>query len=408
LEVAEALATVLEHVGPLPAGAEPLSAALIGRLLATDVCADRDSPPFAKSLRDGYAVRAIDATDSRVLPVIEEIAAGVIPKKAIGSGEAARIFTGAPMPNGADAVVMQEDAEAVGDGVRVVQTGVRPGQWVFPRGAEMRAGDTMLAAGTRLNAAAIGLLASVGMASVPVIPRPRVSIIATGDELVSVQAVPGPGQIRNSNGPMLAAQAAPLAAVADLGIVRDSEAAMKAAIGEALATSEVVLLAGGVSAGKFDLVPGVLERLGVAAHFHKVRMKPGKPLLFGTKDGVLVFGLPGNPASAWVCFELFVRPALRRLAGETIVGPPRRRLPLAEAIAEANDRPTFRPARLEAGENGLRVRPLPWAGAPDLRGIALADALIVLPAGESRLDPEMQTEVILIGDPVEIVEGIQS
>jgi molybdopterin molybdotransferase len=276
---------------------------------------------------------------------------------------------------------------------------------VFPRGAEMRAGDTVLAAGTRLNAAAIGLLASVGIAQVPVIPRPRVSIIATGDELVAVHAVPGPGQIRNSNGPMLAAQAAPLAAVADLGIVRDSEAAMKAAIGEALATSDVVLLAGGVSAGKFDLVPGVLERLGVAAHFHKVRMKPGKPLLFGTKDGVLVFGLPGNPVSAWVCFELFVRPALRRLAGEAVAGPPRRRLPLAEAIAEANDRPTFRPARLETG---LRVRPLPWAGAPDLRGIAPADALILLPAGESRLDPEMEVEVILIGEAVEIVEGIQS
>ncbi|HEY2908760.1 MAG TPA: gephyrin-like molybdotransferase Glp, partial [Gemmataceae bacterium] len=305
LEVAEALAAVLERVEPLKAGLEPLSAALVHRILAADVHADRDSPPFAKSLRDGYAIRAADAADSRVLPIVEEIAAGAMPKKAIGAGEAARIFTGAPMPDGADAVVMQEDAEAVGAGVRVLQNAVRPGQWVFPRGAEMRAGETVLAAGTRLNAAAIGLLAGIGLAQVPVIPRPRVTILATGDELVPVNAAPGPGQIRNSNGPMLAAQAAPLAAVADLGIVRDSEDAMRAAIGKVLATSDVVILAGGVSAGKFDLVPGVLERLGVAAHFHKVRMKPGKPLLFGTKDGVLVFGLPGNPVSAWVCFELF-------------------------------------------------------------------------------------------------------
>jgi len=394
LEVVEALAIVLERVGSLAAGAEPLSAALVGRLLAEDVRADRDSPPFAKSLRDGYAIRAADIAEQRVLPVIEEIAAGVMPKRGIGAGEAARIFTGAPMPDGADAVVMQEDTEVVGDGVRILQTDVRPGQWVFPRGAEMRAGDTALAAGARLNAAAIGLLTSIGMAQVSVSPRPRVAILATGDELVPVHAAPGPGQIRNSNGPMLAAQATSIAAVADLGIVRDSEDAMNAAIGSALATSDVVLLAGGVSAGKFDLVPGVLAQLGVTAHFHKVRMKPGKPLLFGTKDGVLVFGLPGNPVSAWVCFELFVRPALRKLAGEASIGPPRRRLALAEAIAEANDRPTYRPARLEAG---LRVRPLPWAGAPDLRGIAPADALIALPAGESRLDPGMEVEVIAVG-----------
>ena len=171
-----------------------------------------------------------------------------------------------------------------------------------------------------------------------------------------------------------------------------SESDMIDIIGTVLTQSDVVLLAGGVSAGKFDLVPGVLERLGVKAHFHKVRMKPGKPLLFGTFNDTLVFGLPGNPVSAFVCFELFVRPALRKMAGEAAVGVQTVSLPLSEAIAEVNDRPTYRPAKVENGA----IRPLPWAGAPDLRAMATADALLVLPAGESRLDRGMPANAILL------------
>jgi molybdopterin molybdotransferase len=391
LEVAEALSLVLKHARPLRPTTAPLSPTLLEQFLANDVRADRDSPPFDKSLRDGFAVRSSDCTIARELRLVEEIAAGTIPRKSISAGECARIFTGAPMPEGADAVVMQEDTEPAGDRVRILETPVKAAQWVFPRGSEMRAGEVVLAAGTRIHAAAIGLLASVGLADVVVYPRPRVAVIATGDELVPVNAEPGPGQIRNSNGSMLAAQAfSARALVRDCGIARDTELELKKTIVEALAQSDVVLLAGGVSAGKFDLVPGVLDQLGMTPHFHKVRMKPGKPLLFGTKGETLVFGLPGNPVSAFVCFELFVRPALRRMAGSASPSPRTMALPLAEAIAESNDRPTYRPATIDAGT----VRPLPWAGAPDLRGISGADALIVLPAGESRLDRGMPVNVI--------------
>ena len=391
LEVADALAIVLEHTRPRGSRMEPLSPGLLNRILAVDLVANQDSPPFDKSLRDGYAVRS--ANYGSELIVIEEIAAGAVPTKAVGRGECSRIFTGAPMPAGADAVVMQEDVEVVGETIRITGGGVKPGQWVFPRGAEMKAGESVFTAGTKLNAAAIGVLANLGAAEVPVFPWPQVSVLATGDELVPVEEEPGPGRIRNSNGSMLAAQVCNAGGeVQDCGIVRDTESDMLDIIGTVLAQSDVVLLAGGVSAGKFDLVPGVLERLGVKAHFHKVRMKPGKPLLFGTFNDTLVFGLPGNPVSAFACFELFVRPALRKMAGEAAAGLQTATLPLAEAIAEVNDRPTYRPAKLESGT----VRPLPWAGAPDLRAMATADALLVLPAGESRLDRGMLANAILL------------
>ena len=391
LEVADALAIVLERARPLEPRLEPLSPALLHRILAVEARADRDSPPFDKSLRDGYAVRSADCDYNAELLLVEEIRAGALPKSSISRYDCARIFTGAPMPDGADAVVMLEDTDVLGDCIQIRDDRVKAGHWVFPRGTEMRAGDVAIAAGTRLNAAAIGVLAGIGASEVNVYPRTRVAVIATGDELVRVNEQPGPGQIRNSNGAMLAAQAVSAGAeVSELGIARDTLDDLKKIIGSALDTSEVVLLAGGVSAGNFDLVPIVLEELGMAALFHKVRMKPGKPLLFGTFGNTLVFGLPGNPVSAFVCFELFVRPALRRLAGEMVPGPRSVLMPLAEAIAEANDRPTYRPATLENGT----VRPLQWAGSPDLRGIARADALIVLPAGESRLDAGMLVNVI--------------
>jgi len=391
LDVADALAIVLDRTKALKPEAVPLSPALLNRTLAVDAHADRDSPPFDKSLRDGYALRA--GNYGSELIVIEEIAAGQVPTKAVGRGECSRIFTGAPMPDGADAVVMLEDVQLEGDVVRIGDQRLKPGQWVYPRGSEMKAGEIVLPAGTRLNSAAIGVLATIGGADVPVFPWPKLSVVATGDELVPVDAEPGPGQIRNSNGSMLASLACNAGAeVQDCGIVPDHEPAMIDVLGTVLAQSDVVLLAGGVSAGKFDLVPGVLERLGVRAHFHKVRMKPGKPLLFGTFNDTLVFGLPGNPASAFVCFELFVRPALRKMAGEAETGPRLVPMPLAEAIAESNDRPTYRPAKLEGGA----VRPLPWSGAPDLRAMALADALLVLPAGESRLDRGMNANVIVL------------
>ena len=388
LEVSAALEVVLAHTRALSARATMLSYTELGQITAADVRADRDSPPFDKSLRDGYALRAADAGCE--LKVIEEIPAGAMPTKTVEAGECSRIFTGAPLPEGADAVVMQEDTSKVDSTrIRVTQAKVAAGQWIFRRGQEMPAGDIVVPRGTVLSPAVIGLLANVGCTRPELVPVPRVAVLATGDELVPPDQAPGPGQIRNSNGPMLVAQIHKAGAIAsNLGIARDTLDKLRAAVDGALADAHVLILAGGVSVGDYDLVPKVLEEFGVITHVRQVRMKPGKPMLFGTHDGTgtrkLIFGLPGNPVSAYVSFELFVRPALRKLMGHADVEPPRSSLPLMEPLMQKNDRPTFHPARVEPTASGLAIRALPWGGAPDLRGLLDANALLELPAGEVR------------------------
>jgi molybdopterin molybdotransferase len=261
----------------------------------------------------------------------------------------------------------------------------------------MRVGDVVLSAGTLLNPAALGVLAGLGRTSAALFPAPRVAILSTGDELVEAGEALKPGQIHNSNGPMLTAQTAAAGATPRyLGIARDEDAKTRAMIADGLASSEVLVIAGGVSVGKFDLVPKVLEESGVAIHVRQVRMKPGKPFLFGTTKESLVFGLPGNPVSAFVCFALFVQPALRRLAGHTDPGPRMTTLPMAEGLSVSNDRPTYYPARLEVGERGWSVQPLSWLGAPDLRGLLPASALLMLPPGDTRLDRGQPATVVLL------------
>lgn len=399
IEVADALAIVLTHARPLEPEVTALTPAALGRVLAADVVADADSPPFPKSLRDGYAVRTADCVAGVELRVIEEVPAGKIPTKTVGPGEAARIFTGAPMPDGADAVVMQEHAEAIeGDRVRITDADVRRRQYVYERGTEMRAGTVVLPRGTPITPAACGVLASVGCTEGPAFPFPRVGIVVTGDEIVEANVRPAPGQIRNSNGPMLIAQTIRGGGLPhNLGIARDDRAVTQSLIRKGLEGADVLLIAGGMSVGDFDLVPGVLKELGVTVHFRQVRMKPGKPILFGTTEtGTLVFGLPGNPVSAFVGFELFVRPALRILGGHAEPGPRTIKLPLAEGLAESNDRPTYRPAKLEPGETGWTVRPLATSGAPDLVSTQPADALLRLPAGETRADCGSLADVVLL------------
>ena len=399
LEVADALAEVLARVQPRTPEESPLAPTVLGRVLAKNVLADADSPPFPKSLRDGYAVVAADCeSPGAKLRVTSEVAAGTVPMKPITPGECARIFTGAPIPDGANAVVMQEDTQSLGGGlVRITDAVVKPGQHIFARGTEMRAGDVVLAAGSVLNPASLGVLAGLGKSSAKLFPAPRVAILSTGDELVEPGESLRPGQIWNSNGPMLTAQAIALGSLPRYrGIARDDVIKVRTLIGESFADTDVLVIAGGVSVGRYDLVPKVLEELGVAIHVQRVRMKPGKPLLFGTKDRTLVFGLPGNPVSAFVCFALFVQPALRLLAGHTEPGPRTATLPIAEAIAVSNDRPTYHPARLELGDGGWVVRPLGWKGAPDLRCLQPADALLVLPPGDTRLDSGQLVSVVLL------------
>ncbi|HKA06057.1 MAG TPA: gephyrin-like molybdotransferase Glp [Gemmataceae bacterium] len=379
LEVSAALEIVLGRTQRLKAVTVPLNQAALGRVVAADIASDIDSPPYAKSVMDGYAIRSDDTATN--LAVIEEVAAGRMPTRTVAPGQAARVMTGAPIPDGADAVIPHEETKVSGDRVEICRPVAR-GKFILPRAKEMRAGEVVIPAGTKLTPAVFGLLSAVGRTDVSVYPAPRLAIISTGDELVEPLVRPGPGQIRNTNGPMLAALTARAGAEARyLGIARDDKTGLEKLVRDGLEHSEVLVLSGGVSAGKYDFVPDVLRESGVEAHFHKVRMKPGKPLLFGTRGETLVFGLPGNPVSSFVGFELFVRPTLRKMSGEAIPGPTFVPVPLAENLTTDNDRPTFAPATLQWTSEGLRVSPAGWFGSADLRGLLNTDALISLPAG---------------------------
>ncbi len=398
MEVAEALAIVLDQVKPLAASQTVLTPAVLGRVLARDAVADTDSPPFSKSLRDGYAVRAADCTPGVALRVVEEIAAGSLPSQSVQPGTCSRIFTGAAIPDGADAVVMQEDTiEIEPKRIQITDQSVKPRQWVFARGTEMRAGDVVLPVGTVLNSAALGVLASLGLPEANLYGQPRVNVLSTGSELIEPGEPLPLGKIRNSNGPMLCSQITQARGIANyLGIVRDDRTTTRDAIRAALDATDVLVIAGGVSVGTFDLVPEILGSLDVSISFRQVRMKPGKPMLFGTREKTLVFGLPGNPVSAFVCFELFVKPALQALAGYPNPEPRVSTLPLGERLSITTDRPTYFPARLEYRDDGVAIRPLPWEGAPDLCGLQPADAFLVLSPGDTRLDVGQPVSVILL------------
>jgi molybdopterin molybdotransferase len=398
LTVDVALDAVLKEAGALPPVERPLLTA-IGCVLNEDIAADIDSPPFDKALVDGYAVRSGDLNGPAPrLAVGEVITAGRMPSRPLELGEAAVVMTGAPVPVGCDAVVMHEKTR-LEDGCVVIQdTAVRPALNLLSRGKEMRAGSIVLHRSSVLNPARLGILAAVGRTKVQVVPRPRVAIISTGDELVEPSRVPGPGQIRNSNTTMLQAYASLMGADAvTWPIIPDEEGPLRTALEEGLGW-DVLMVSGGVSAGQRDLVPGALESLGVRCVFHKVRLKPGKPLWFGVgpsrsdcRCGTLVFGLPGNPVSVLVGFLLFVKPALLAVAGMSEEATHRHTARLCGGFSHRGDRPTYHPvkARREAPDSAdlLSVEPLAWSGSADLCTVAQADGFAAFEAGDRDYRP---------------------
>ena len=392
LSVESAVQLVLHQARPLPPRLTPLLDAL-GLILAESIVADIDLPPFAKALMDGYAVRSVDLSEpgEHRRRVVVEILAGQVSDRRIETGEVARIMTGAPLPPGTDAVVPVERTRIdPNDSSHVSLQLDRPvlaGQSRLERGRERRRGDTLLNPGTIIRGGSVGLIASAGRAAIQAIPRPSVAIVPTGDETVPVAQIPGPGQIRDTNGPMLAALVRAWGAtdVVRHPSVPDQPEALTAVFERELRDVDVLIISGGVSAGVKDLVPACLVAAGVESIFHKVAVKPGKPIWFGVgprrsddRPGTLVFGLPGNPASGVVGFLLFVRPALEALAGRGARPSTIEPAFLGAAFTHRGDRPTYHPVRVE----GQRVFPLDWAGSADLRTVALADGFAQFAAGD--------------------------
>jgi molybdopterin molybdotransferase len=394
LTVEQALEQILATVDPAVPRETPLAEAL-GCRLAGDVISPVDSPPFDKSMMDGYAVRVADVTETDVaLRVVDEVTAGRTADVPVGPGQAVRIMTGAPIPDGADAVVPIERTRRGEDDneIRLEVTPPVQNRWnIIPRGESMRQGETVIETGQPIRAQETALLAEMGQAVVTVRRPPRIAVLATGDELVPIDQTPAPGQIRNSNALMLAAQVREAGAVPVLlDIARDDPQDLDEKIAAGL-QCDVLCLSGGVSAGKLDLVPAALERAGVREVFHKVAMKPGKPIWFGatgepgaTGEGrSYIFGLPGNPVSSMVCFELFVRAAIRRFLGIEPAGPGILTAELTEPFEYDSDRPTWFPAHVEIREGRLRVHVVDWKGSSDLRSTVRANASVRLPSGHS-------------------------
>ncbi len=374
----EALQIVLNHAVKL--GDEKISfRESATRVLAGDVLSDINMPPFNRSAVDGFACKREDLPFEMV--IIETVRAGFFPVKKIGPGQCTRIMTGAPVPEGADCVIMvEETAEVSTDKIRY--TGDKIKTNISPFAEDVRKGDRVLTAGTIIHPQHIAIMAAVGCVNPSVSVRPKVAVITTGDEIVEPHLKPGISQIRNSNGHLLTAQCAEAGAVpVYLGIAPDDEDNTYRVINEALAQSDVVLLTGGISMGTYDFVPKILEKAGIEILFRTVALQPGKPTLFGMKDNKRVFGLPGNPVSSFTIFEILVKPMIRKMMGiaEFVRVS---RLPLGKDFqSNRTDRMQWLPVQIRDG----RVYPLEYHGSAHIFSLATADAIAAIPLGTTKL-----------------------
>jgi molybdopterin molybdotransferase len=392
----EAAALVLEHTPAL--GTERVALAhCVGRVLSEDLVATVSLPAFPSSAVDGYALRAADAGKS--LPVVGESAAGSPFDGKIAPGSAVRILTGGVLPDGADCVVMVEDVEEKGDVVTVPAT-LKPGQNFHRPGADLRAGERVLGAGEQLGAAELGLAAALGFPRLPVFRRPRVALMSTGDELVEVGEKPGKGQIVDSNRwALLAALREAGAEVRGLGIAPDEPVALRKLVVDALREVDVMVTSGGVSVGTHDLIKPLLETLGTV-HVGRVKLKPGKPFTFATlPEGRLAFGLPGFPVSSLVTFEVFVRPALRKMQGFTHLQRPSLPVRLAYDARATADRTEYQRVTLRRDGIELVAETTGSQSSSRLMSLAGAQALVRIPPGDHGIKAGTTVEAMILALP---------
>jgi molybdopterin molybdotransferase len=402
--VQDAWRLIESEITPAPARMVPLGGA-DGLVSAADIHATGDSPPFDKALMDGYALRFDDyQSGQRTFDIVAEITAGSTFDRPIPPGAAVRIMTGAPLPPAVDCVIPVEQSTMTTDQrVTFDAPRAKAGANLARRGQAIRTGDLVIPNGTPLGPAQLGALAEMGINQLEAIPRPTASIVATGDELVPFDHFPGPGQIRNSNEIMLVAQVRRAGAeLASSAIARDNRSDLKVAIEQGL-QSDFLILSGGVSAGVLDLVPSVLRECGCEQVFHGCNVKPGKPIWFGrlTADRAAdgrphwIFGLPGNPVSSMVCFELFVRTGILRRRGINPAAPVMHTAQLAAPHVSRDSRPTYFPAVIRSTDRGLVAQPLNWQGSFDLQTVALANGFVLLETpGERTAGQDVQALVL--------------
>ncbi len=396
----EARADVLDAISALPAERVPLVDAS-GRVLAEDVAAGHDVPPFPNSAMDGFAVRAADvATTPATLTVLEDVPAGSVATREVAEGTAIKIMTGAPMPRGADAVAKVEVTRQLDDGKVEILESIDRGTAVRPAGGDITRESVVLAAGTTLGPAELALLATVGEADPLVGRRPTVAVMATGDELASPETVElAPGQIRDSNRPLMRALLAEAGAeLVDLGIVPDREDALTTALENAAGTADAIVTSGGVSMGEYDLIKKVLLARG-NVDFWQVAMQPAKPFAFGHVGGTPLFGLPGNPVSVLVAFEQFVRPALLRMQGAAALFRPRIRVRMGEPVETDPAKVVFVRVAV-TNEGGDPVARMSGGQSSNvLSAVAAADGFAVVPVGVGKVDEGTPVDVELFRHP---------